>query len=256
MNDLVSVVKTIFKWGVAHEIVPVNVWQALLAVENLKQGRSRAKDSKRVLPVLQAHIDAIEPHVSPQVWALVQLQLATGARSSEILGLRPCDINVSDPKCWTVHVDRHKNSHRGKSRTLYIGAAGQAVIRPFLQDRALDAPLFSPHEGLADIRAKTRKKKDGGRRPNQLPTRVLTTRKIGETYTKDSYCRAVRRACESAKIPAWHPHQLRHNRATEVRKKFGIEAAGIILGHSRVNVTELYAEKNEGQARKIASEMG
>ena len=34
------------------------------------------------------HIDAIKPFVSRQVWALVQLQLLTGARAGELVGMR------------------------------------------------------------------------------------------------------------------------------------------------------------------------
>jgi integrase len=57
-------------------------------------------------------------------------------------------------------------------------------------------------------------------------------------------------------IPHWHPHQLRHSLATEIRKKYGIEAAQIALGHARADVTEVYAEKNMEIAKKIAREMG
>jgi integrase len=57
-------------------------------------------------------------------------------------------------------------------------------------------------------------------------------------------------------VPHWHPHQLRHNRGTEVRRKYGIEAAQVALGHARADVTEVYAERNLEQARKIAREMG
>jgi integrase len=46
----------------------------------------------------------------------------------------------------------------------------------------------------------------------------------------------------------WHPHQLRHNAATELRKEFGIETARIILGHHGAAITEVYAEKDERQA--------
>ncbi len=208
-----------------------------------------------MLPVPQAHIDAIEPHVSKPVWALVQLQLLTGARSSEVLNLRPCDINTTDPACWEVRLERHKTAHHGKVRKLYMGAKAQDIIRPFL-DRPLGAFLFSPREAVAERKALTRDTDDGGRRDNQLPTVRKSRRKVGECYTKDSYAKAIRRACIEAKVPHWHPHQLRHNKATALRKYFGIEAAGVILGHSRTNVTELYAEKNEEQAREIVAQLG
>ena len=57
-------------------------------------------------------------------------------------------------------------------------------------------------------------------------------------------------------IEAWHPHQLRHLRATEVRKQFGLEAAQVTLGHTRADVTQVYAERNSELATRVAREMG
>jgi integrase len=49
---------------------------------------------------------------------------------------------------------------------------------------------------------------------------------------------------------------LRHSAATEIRKRFGIEAAQHVLGHATLNVTEIYAEKNSEAARQIAAAIG
>ena len=54
----------------------------------------------------------------------------------------------------------------------------------------------------------------------------------------------------------WHPHQLRHNAATELRREFGLEAARIILGHHSVAITEVYAEKDEQQALEAMAKVG
>jgi integrase len=54
----------------------------------------------------------------------------------------------------------------------------------------------------------------------------------------------------------WHPHQLRHNAATRLRKEYGLEAAQVILGHATIEVTELYAEKNVEAAMRIMGEVG
>jgi integrase len=54
----------------------------------------------------------------------------------------------------------------------------------------------------------------------------------------------------------WHPHQLRHNAATELRKEFGIDAARIILGHHSAAVTEIYAEKDEQEAIEAIMKVG
>jgi integrase len=58
------------------------------------------------------------------------------------------------------------------------------------------------------------------------------------------------------KAHRWHPHQLRHNAATELRREFGLEAARIILGHNSTAVTEIYAEKDEQQAIAAIVEVG
>ncbi|MBN9518491.1 site-specific integrase [bacterium] len=40
----------------------------------------------------------------------------------------------------------------------------------------------------------------------------------------------------------WKPGRLRHTFATEVRSRFGLEVAQVLLGHKRAGVTQAYAE--------------
>lgn len=58
------------------------------------------------------------------------------------------------------------------------------------------------------------------------------------------------------KAHRWHPNQLRHAFATRVRKAHGLEAAQVLLGHTRADVTQVYAERNEGLAATIAASVG
>ena len=108
----------------------------------------------------------------------------------------------------------------------------------------------------------------------------------GERYTVASYGSAVRKGCEKAfdmprelrnvstKLPAaereglkaqarawreahaWHPHQIRHTAATEIRRTFGLEAAQVALGHASADVTQLYAERDLELARQVAAKLG
>jgi integrase len=91
-------------------------------------------------------------------------------------------------------------------------------------------------------------------------------------YTKDSYHRAIQRACDRANaaartaapdtkpevrlVPRWHPNQLRHAAATEIRRKFGLEAAQVVLGHSRADVTQVYAKRDGKLAGEVARLIG
>jgi integrase len=91
-------------------------------------------------------------------------------------------------------------------------------------------------------------------------------------YAKDAYRRAIARAVEkingertkaAAKagvdpvlLPNWHPNQLRHSAATEIRRRFGLEAAQTVLGHASADVTQVYAERDQARAAEVMEQMG
>ena len=54
----------------------------------------------------------------------------------------------------------------------------------------------------------------------------------------------------------WHPNQLRHTAATAIRREHGIEAARVILGHSKLTTTEIYAEADQVKAAEVMARIG
>ena len=250
VNEYTSIVKRMFRWGVASLDLPVEPHQRLCAVEGFRKGRTGAKESRKVETVPQAHIDAVQPYVSRQVWALIQLQLLTGARSGELVALSPLDLDTAGD-IWTSTLASHKTAHHGKKRTLYFGPKAQAVIREFL-NRPVHSPLFSPKEAEAERAARA----TTHRRPDQPPNSRKTSRTLGAHYTTDSYRAAVERGCAKADVPRWTPHRLRHNAATRIRSEHGLEAAQVILGHAHADVTQVYAETKESNARDLMRKMG
>jgi len=97
------------------------------------------------------------------------------------------------------------------------------------------------------------------------------SRMPGEYYTVSAYGHAVTKAIKKAfrpegmsdaefktwKLPQhWHPHQLRHNAATFLRKEFGLETARIILGHRSAAITEVYAELDQEKALEAMVKVG
>ena len=58
-------------------------------------------------------------------------------------------------------------------------------------------------------------------------------------------------------VQRWHPHQLRHNYATEIRRQHGLEAAQLLLGHSSALVTDaVYADRDQAAMLRIAARCG
>lgn len=250
--------RLIFRWGVAEEIIEAATYQALLAVPGLKRGRTLAKESDPVRPAPAAHIEAVEPFVSRQLWAMIQLQILTGARPGELVIMRPVDIDTSG-KTWFYRPITHKTAYRDRPRTVYMGPKAQGIVRPFLVDRALVDFLFSPQDAEAERRAKMHVARKTPMSCGNVPGSNRTEEpelKPGARYTVNSYRRAIERACISAGVPVWSPGQLRHNAATNVRKEFGLEAAQLLLGHAKADVTQLYAEVNELKAIEVAAKIG
>ena len=252
INGGVNLIRHVFRWGVAEEIVPAPVLVSLEAVAPLRRGRSDAREAGAIRPVPAAHIRAVRPHVSRQVWAMIELQRLTGMRPGEVAIMRACDLDTSG-HVWIFTPAEHKTEHHGHERTIYLGPRAQAIIHPFLK-RELNACLFSPREAESDRKAAEAK---GRRRPGQPESPRKTLRTVGERYTTDSYRRAIQRASETADVPAWSPNQLRHNAATRLRREYGIDVAQTILGHRLgSSVTEVYAEANSRKARQVVAQVG
>jgi hypothetical protein len=57
-------------------------------------------------------------------------------------------------------------------------------------------------------------------------------------------------------LPPWHPHQLRHTKATEIRRAVGLDAARAVLGHRSPAVTEVYAELDQTKAAEVMERLG
>jgi integrase len=260
INQRIGVVKRMFKWAVENEIVPASIHQALSAVPGLKEGRSSAKETEPIRPVKPEQVEAVLKVVNRHLAAMIRLQRLTGARSGEIVVMREADIDMTHRNeglaLWVYRPTRHKNSHRGQSRSIYLGPQAQEVIKPFL-GKGADAYLFSPREAVAERMSELRKTRKSKVQPSQRSrAKAVPKRKPGLLYTSQSFWRAVTSACVKAGIEPWHPHQLRHAAATEIRRIHGVEMARIILGHSTAFTTEIYAEADQGKAMEVMTRMG
>jgi site-specific recombinase XerD len=193
-------------------------------------------------------------------------------RPCEVVLLRGCDIDRSED-VWSYEPYTHKNRWRGHRRLIPLGPKAQAILQPYL-DRDPDAFLFSPKDA-EEWRIQQQAARAGRNRKTRIYPCELRSRELrkqrrrkrsrrrppGDRYDTASYRRAIEYAIQRARksgiaVEHWHPNQLRHAKATELRKQHGLEAAQVVLGHARADVTELYAERNVALAREIAKQSG
>ncbi len=274
VNKLMPIVTRCFKWGASEELIPASVYHGLTAVEGLKKGRTAAREPLPVLPVDSSLVDATLPYLPPIVADMVKFQRLTGCRPGEVCQLRPIDLDRSG-EVWMYRPASHKTEHHdnGRERTIYIGPQAQAVILPYLSREAA-AHCFSAAESEDKRHVEMRARRKSKLTPSQRARRKAhPMRRAKDHYTKDSYARAIRRGVDKAnkfyaeqaeelqiKKPAplayWAPNRLRHSAGTAVRKQFGLEAAQVILGHAKADVTQVYAERDSDLAVEVMKKIG
>lgn len=239
VNKLTRHVVRMYRWGVARQVVPPSTWEGLRAVESIPKGTAGVKEGRKVRPARDEWIDAVLPHCSARIAAMIQVQRLTGARPDEMCRMRIEDVDRTGP-VWAYTPDGHKTDHLDHDRVIFLGPAAQAALDPFLRGR--DAGyVFRPDQ--------------------RYPTAL-------ERYTPNSYRKSVDRAIARAnrvrvkadpelpKIPHWHPHQVRHTTATAIRRELGVEVARTVLGHASLGATEIYAEADMEKARSAMERLG
>jgi len=191
VNARLRRLRQVFRWARRKRLVPPSVVAEVELVDPLPQGRSLARETAEVPPAPPAAVEAALPHVSNAVAAMIEIQRLTGMRPGEVIQMRLADITQrpvelphvvrqmaeGDP-VWTFSPPRHKNAWRQHTRTVYLLADVQEVLRPFVlrvPRPRLDQFLFSPCD------ASKRVSTDGKRAPR-------------DRYTVGSYARAISRA--------------------------------------------------------------
>jgi len=290
INDSIDKMRRVFRWALSEELIPAAVVTALESVRGLPKDRSEARETEPVTPVEDATVDATLPYLPQVVADMVAFQRLTGARPGEVCILRPCDVERIG-EVWLYRPASHKTEHHSKQRVICIGPRAQEILRPYLL-RESSAYCFSPSESERKRNAARREARRTPMTPSQAARKLKrdSKRTPKDHYSNDSYRRAIDRACDLAFPPPpalarqegetaeqwqerltngqreqlkrwrranrWAPNRLRHAAGTEIRKRFGLEGAQVALGHSKANVTEIYAERDLSKAIEIARQVG
>lgn len=255
-NQRIGRILRLFKWAASEEFATAGIRLALKTASGLFLGQTEAKESEPVRPVDDDADEAIRPHVARQVWAMIRLQQLTGMRPGEVTRMRTGDLDRSGA-VWVYTPSDYKTAHHGRGRRIYLGPRAQEILVPMLREDPGEY-LFRPEEAMAEFRARQRLERRTPLPPSQRPRPRKSAPKYapGERYSTRTYYHAVQYGCRRAGIPPWHPNQLRHGAATAIRARYGLEAAQVTLGHAQMDTSEIYAEKDEGLARRVAAEVG
>lgn len=217
INKHVGRIRTVFRWGVENQMVPLQTLGELETVAALLEGRTEAHDNEARQPVSDQQIAAVRQYVSTMVWQLIQVQRLTGARSGELVSMTPAQVDRTG-KTWLYSVDGHKTAHHGHHRVIAIGKRAQAILQQRMQGLNNDQPVFQ--------------------------------------IQRSSYAKAIARACVKAGVEHWCPHQLRHAMGHQVRQEFSLEHVQATLGHADFAMAEHYGRQGIQRAIEVAEVVG
>lgn len=261
INKYGGIVRQFFRWAVEEQLVQSSVWETLRAVRSLAPGRSGAKEGKPRLPADPTAVEKAIPFMPPAIRVVVQLLRLTGARPTEMLTLRPCDLDCSS-EIWRYTPTSHKTLWKGKPRVIYFGPEAQTVLAPWLLGTEHEAFVFSParsEEMRSRERSKARQTPRWLSHMQRNEAKRVRNRKLQprDRYNHIALSVAVRRACKRAGVKRFSPYELRHLRATELREKYGLEVVRATLGQSVLSMAAHYSRcADEILATKAAAEIG
>jgi len=152
--------------------------------------------------------------------AILEVLYATGLRVSELIQLRPADINLDDGYV----ICRGKG---GKERVVPLGKAAAALTRRY----------------LTEARPRLQKK----------PAEVLFLTRLGEAFTRQGVWKMLRDHARKAGLQARiSPHVLRHSFATHLLERGAdLRSIQLMLGHSQITTTQIYTHVSRERLRQV-----
>ena len=243
VNARLATVRRMIAWALDEALIPAAVKAELTQVRPVKRGRTKARSPEPVMPADDAAVEAVAATLAPNTADMVRVHRLTGMRPGELCAMRWADIDRgAEP--WIYRPSRHKTAWRGNVRVILIGPRARVILERLRAAGGSEREYpFSPAVAVAERLASARAARKTRVQPSQVSRRVPDARRRpGDRWTAESYARAIQRACDAAGVARWHPHQLRHSFATEVRRRFGIDATRAVLGHSLgVRITDRYS---------------
>lgn len=235
VNQAAGRIRRLFRWAAGEELVSVDAVAALGFVADLGEGRTAAPDHEPVVPVplrdLAATLRELD-RTTPAVSAMIRLQYYCGARPGEVCRMRADEIDrgglvavgarrIQLPGgVWVFQPGQNKTG-----RAVYVlGCRARAILRGI--EPSADGWMF--------------------------PSR----RRRGRPWSVSGYQHAIADAARAAGAGHWSPGQLRHNFLTRIDAAAGIQTAGHAVGHTSIDTTAIYVERNLREVAEVIGKMG
>ena len=232
-----------FNWGMDHGYVKSNPFASIkMTTPPVKEKFLTSDDAKRVLKTLTDMEAAGE--MSPTFGSIIRLLMLTGARKTEIMGLRWSEVDFEN-SMLVLPPTRTK-------------AGGQNGIRRI----KLNEPAVKI---LTDIKLKTqRDMKDAAAKAEpdaQSEVPVTLPLYVFPAYRGENHATGLQKPFSALMkrcgLPGFRVHDLRHTFASfAIASGESLFVVSKLLGHANTRVTERYAHLTADQLEKASGDVG
>lgn len=189
----------------------------LLLEKDPTLGIKRPKNEKKIPIVLtkQEVIQLINSSSTAKSRLILQLLYSSGLRVSELVNLKPNDLDFNENIGW-VRAGKGK-----KDRMIILSKKLSSKLKKFIEKNKEWNYVFSKEN-------------------------PLTTRNIQKIIQKITFKAGIKKSV--------HPHTLRHSYATHLLENgVDIRKIQMLLGHSSLSTTERYTHVSSSELKKISS---
>jgi integrase len=253
VNKRIGQCRQFIYWTIENDLFPENrnaarLERKLKRVKAIGAGQFGAKAGKVVEPADPVAFAKALPLMSPVPRAVAELLRLTGARPSEILNMRPRELDRS-ATTWRLVPEWHKGASRPKAkpRVIHLGVESQRVLAPWLLGCGLNEHVFTSAKSEAK---RQRERSDARETPKwESHLRRNEEKRASERkrppsdrpFAPTALYKAFTYACQRAGVPIFSPYQLRHLKAVELREQHGLEFVRATLGHSFAAMSDHYS---------------
>jgi integrase/recombinase XerD len=152
--------------------------------------------------------------------AMLEVLYASGLRVSELIQLRPKDLNLDDGYL----ICRGKG---GKERVVPLGRSAAAATKRYIEE----------------ARPQLQKK----------PAEALFLTRLGDPFTRQGFWKLLREyALKAGLARKVSPHILRHSFATHLLERGAdLRSVQLMLGHSQITTTQIYTHVSRERLRQV-----
>ena len=226
VNKILNTIRKAYKWGSEYELVDYEQLHKVQSAPNVRKGTMGIADYGYENVVVDDEVfHTVLDFVDIQLYKDILLLLrSTACRPSELLSIRGKAVEKYDDR-WDYRPENHKTKAKGKERLICFNVKEIELLKKYVE-KDDEKYWFSPSKIRGEV----------------------SDRPLDSVVVSKHLRWAIQNAIKNGAIQKedyFTLYSLRKSGITEMVKKFGIEVASKLAGHSNIATTDRFYNRSD-----------